>query len=174
MVTMQNNRSTQIDDIAPTKGKSAWDGIIIWPLALFNCPRCYKWAFSIVFSHVQIYNYWINFTFCWDDSCLCQFSILSNTLLISEWRKSLLPHQMLQVLSPKNLWSFSLKLYQPAPETEAQIGGRRKWGEQTKGSWSWFQNLASIKSAGFGSMGDWQPPTQHFTCKSLVIGEGTS
>ena len=143
-------------------------------LALFNCPRCYKWAFSIVFSHVQIYNYWINFTFCWVDSCHSQFSILSNTLLISEWRKSLLPHQMLQVLSPKNLWSFSLKLYQPAPETEAQIGGRRKWGEQTKGSWSWFQNLASIKSAGFGSMGDWQPPTQHLTCKSLVIGEGTS
>ena len=96
------------------------------------------WAFSIVFSHVQIYNYWINITFCWDDSCHSQFSILSNTLLISEWRKSLLPHQMLQVLSPKNLWSFSLKLYQPAPETEAQIGGRRKWGEQIRGSWSWF------------------------------------
>ena len=110
MVTMQNNRSTQIDDKYSNRRErlAGWNHYMI--VDSFQLSKV-LWAFSIVSSHVLIYNYWINFTYCWDDSCLSQFSILSNTLLISEWRKSLLPHQMLQVPSPKNLWSFSLKLY---------------------------------------------------------------
>lgn len=167
MVTMQNNRSTQIDDKYSNRRErlAGWNHYMI--VDSFQLSKV-LWAFSIVSSHVLIYNYWINFTYCWDDSCLSQFSILSNTLLISEWRKSLLPHQMLQVPSPKNLWSFSLKLYQPAPETEAQIGGRRKWGEQTRGSWSWYQN----QKCRFWLYGQLTAPNSTFNHKkSLVIGE---
>ena len=87
-----------------TKGK--WDegGAIHaeWLIFLFGLRFDENSCFQLILNSVHNFNFVKYF---------CFFKAVEYFLLISEWRKSLLPHQMVQVLSLKNLWSFSLKLY---------------------------------------------------------------
>ena len=87
-----------------TKGK--WDegGAIRaeWLIFLFGLRFDENSCFQLILNSVHNFNFVKYF---------CFFKAVEYFLLISEWRKSLLPHQMVQVLSLKNLWSFSLKLY---------------------------------------------------------------
>ena len=72
---------------------------------------------SILWNIIQfllnLWFCWILYQFCFVnfDEYFCFFNFVEYFLLISGWRKTLLPHQMVQVRSLKNLWSFSLKLY---------------------------------------------------------------